>query len=158
MLDAGRAAYRAARTKDLAALDALSDQLLESCTSCHQHYRPNYGRRPAPAASAAPIQAAPPVSPSPKIDGRWKITTWYPVATYAPAGQTQTVLGPNDLGPANGAAAASTPNGRLSPWVLLLPGGVLAAIALGGGGYALLRWARQRSRVRELRRSLAGHR
>jgi hypothetical protein len=73
MLDAGRAAYRAARTKDLAALDALSDQLLESCTSCHQHYRPNYGRRPAPAASAAPIQAAPPVSPSPKIDGRWKL-------------------------------------------------------------------------------------
>ena len=46
MLDAGTAAYRAARRKDLAALDALSDQLYESCTSCHQHYRPNYGRRP----------------------------------------------------------------------------------------------------------------
>ena len=78
MLDAGRAAYRAARTKDLAALDALSDQLLESCTSCHQHYRPNYGRRPAPAASAAPIQPAPaapapPAPPAPKIDGRWKL-------------------------------------------------------------------------------------
>ena len=68
------------------------------------------------------------------------------------------MLGPNDLGPANGAAAASVPNGRLASWVLLLPGGVLAAIALGGGGYALLRWARQRSRVRELRRSLASDR
>ena len=43
-----------------------------------------------------------------KIHGHWKITTWYPVATYAPAGQTQTVLGPNDLGPANGSASAST--------------------------------------------------
>ena len=49
MLDAGRAAYRAARAKDLAALEALNDQLYESCTSCHQHYRPNYGRRPSPA-------------------------------------------------------------------------------------------------------------
>jgi hypothetical protein len=93
-----------------------------------------------------------------KIHGRWKITTWYPVATYAPAGQTQTVLGPNDLGPANGSASASTPNGRLSPWVLALPAAVLAAIALGCIGYGVTRWARQRSRVRELRRSLASGR
>ncbi len=47
MLDAGRAAFRAAKAKDVAALDALNDQLYTSCTSCHQHYRPNYGRRPA---------------------------------------------------------------------------------------------------------------
>jgi hypothetical protein len=79
MLDAGRAAYRAARSKDLAALDALSDQLLESCTSCHQHYRPNYGRRPATAASAAPAQPASPASPArpavpaQKLEGRWKL-------------------------------------------------------------------------------------
>ena len=80
MLDAGRAAYRAARTKDLAALDALSDQLLESCTSCHQHYRPNYGRRPAPGAAAssatsAPTAAAPapPAAPAENINGRWKL-------------------------------------------------------------------------------------
>ena len=75
MLDAGRAAYRAARSKDLAALDALNDQLLESCTSCHQHYRPNYGRRPAPAASAAPAPSslpAPPALPA-SIVGRWKL-------------------------------------------------------------------------------------
>src|SRR4051812_9453478 len=91
-----------------------------------------------------------------KIHGRWKITTWYPVATYASAGRTQTVLGPNDLGPANGSASATTPNGRLAPWVLALPFALLAAIALGGVGYAVVRWARQRSRVRELRDSLAG--
>ena len=84
MLDAGRAAYRAARAKDLAALEALNDQLYESCTSCHQHYRPNYGRRPSPAAGAAaqsasptpPAQAAPPAPPADKrqtLEGRWKL-------------------------------------------------------------------------------------
>jgi len=93
-----------------------------------------------------------------KIHGRWKITTWYPVATYAPAGQTQTVLGPNDLGSSDGAASASVSNGRLAPWVLLLPVGFLGAIALGGIGYGIVRWARQRGRVRELRDSLASDR
>jgi hypothetical protein len=60
MLDVGRAAYRAARSKDVSALDALSDQLYESCTSCHQHYRPNYGRRPAASAPAIPPLPAQP--------------------------------------------------------------------------------------------------
>jgi lipocalin-like protein len=93
MLDAGRAAYRAARSRDLAALEALNDQLYESCTSCHQHYRPNYGRRPSPAAASAspttadvsavqppaPIQPTPPgPRDSPAVDrqtleGRWKL-------------------------------------------------------------------------------------
>ena len=45
MRDAGAAAFKAAKAKDLPALEALSDQLYESCTSCHMHYRPNYGRR-----------------------------------------------------------------------------------------------------------------
>ena len=62
MLDAGRAAFRAAKAKDVAALDALNDQLYTSCTSCHQHYRPNYGRRPA---AAAPTVPAPPALPAP---------------------------------------------------------------------------------------------
>jgi hypothetical protein len=54
MLDAGRAAFRAAKAKDVAALDALNDQLYTSCTSCHSHYRSNYGRRPTvPAAGGA---------------------------------------------------------------------------------------------------------
>jgi hypothetical protein len=45
MLDAGEAAYRAAKDRDVAALEALSDPLNESCVTCHQHYRPDYGRR-----------------------------------------------------------------------------------------------------------------
>jgi hypothetical protein len=46
MLDAGTAAFKAAKAKDLPALDALNDKLYESCVTCHQHYRVNYGRRP----------------------------------------------------------------------------------------------------------------
>jgi hypothetical protein len=48
MLDAGWAAFKAAKAKDVAALEALSDQLYESCTTCHQHFRPNYGKKPPP--------------------------------------------------------------------------------------------------------------
>lgn len=44
MLDAGAAAVTAARTRNVEAISALSEQLLESCTSCHRHYRPGYGR------------------------------------------------------------------------------------------------------------------
>ena len=44
MLDAAAAAFKAAKAKDVAALEALSDQLLESCTTCHKEYRPNYGK------------------------------------------------------------------------------------------------------------------
>jgi cytochrome c556 len=89
MLDAGRAAFRAAKAKDVAALDALNDQLYTSCTSCHQHYRPGYGRRSAaPDAGAAggsaatadaaprtdPAAAAPRTSPAqPTLEGRWKL-------------------------------------------------------------------------------------
>ena len=48
MADAGAAAYQAARAKDLTALEDLNDRLYQSCVECHQHYRPGYGRRPAP--------------------------------------------------------------------------------------------------------------
>ena len=48
MRDAGAAAYKAALAKDVPALEAVSDQLYESCTTCHMHFRPNYGRRPPP--------------------------------------------------------------------------------------------------------------
>src|SRR6185369_9484411 len=74
MLEAGRAAFRAAKAKDLAALDALNDQLYTSCTSCHSHYRANYGRRPSPAASpsaadpARPAVPAVPADPAPPAD------------------------------------------------------------------------------------------
>lgn len=85
MLDAGRAAFRAAKAKDVAALDALNDQLYTSCTSCHQHYRPNYGARPRaipipPGVSMATPPAPPPPPPAPStlpakptLEGRWKL-------------------------------------------------------------------------------------
>jgi hypothetical protein len=44
MLDAGEAAYRAAKDRDVPALVALNDQLYTSCLECHIHYRPGYGR------------------------------------------------------------------------------------------------------------------
>src|SRR4026207_339252 len=44
MLDAGAAAVKAVKSKNVEAISALSDQLLESCTSCHKHSRPNYGK------------------------------------------------------------------------------------------------------------------
>ncbi len=44
MLDAGAAAVTAVKAKDVAAIAALSDQLMESCTSCHRHYRKGYGQ------------------------------------------------------------------------------------------------------------------
>jgi hypothetical protein len=50
MLDAGWAAFKAAKAKDVPALEALSDQMYEACTTCHQHYRPGYGQRPPPVA------------------------------------------------------------------------------------------------------------
>jgi hypothetical protein len=46
MLDAGALAVKAAKTKNVEAISALSDQLLESCTTCHKHYRPGYGQKP----------------------------------------------------------------------------------------------------------------
>src|SRR3954470_12132653 len=88
MLDAGRAAFRAAKAKDVAALDALNDQLYTSCTSCHQHYRTNYGARPRPippgVSTATPPAPPPPDAPrtalvpdaprtSPSLEGRWKL-------------------------------------------------------------------------------------
>lgn len=44
MLNAGAAAFRAAKNKDLPALIALNNQVYESCTTCHAHYRQSYGR------------------------------------------------------------------------------------------------------------------
>ena len=44
MLDAGWAAFKAAKAKDLAGVEAVSDQLYESCVSCHKAYRPDYGK------------------------------------------------------------------------------------------------------------------
>lgn len=48
MLDAGAAAVKAVRAKNVEAISALNEQLMESCTTCHRHYRPGYGQKPAP--------------------------------------------------------------------------------------------------------------
>ena len=45
LLEVGEVAYRAAKDRDVAALEALSDQMYEACVTCHEHYRPDYGRR-----------------------------------------------------------------------------------------------------------------
>jgi hypothetical protein len=47
MIEAGAAAYRAARAKDLDGVRAVNDQLYQSCVSCHTQYRKDYPRRPA---------------------------------------------------------------------------------------------------------------
>jgi len=44
MIDAGAAAYKAAQKKDMQAILDLNEQLSTSCTTCHRHYRPNYGK------------------------------------------------------------------------------------------------------------------
>jgi hypothetical protein len=48
MRDAGAAAFKAAKAKDVQALEALNEQLYQSCTTCHMHYRRNYGRGATP--------------------------------------------------------------------------------------------------------------
>lgn len=48
MLDAGDAALKAIKAKNVAGVAAVSEELLASCTTCHQHYRPGYGRKPQP--------------------------------------------------------------------------------------------------------------
>jgi hypothetical protein len=93
-----------------------------------------------------------------KIRGQWKITTWYPVATFAPPGRTQTVLGPNDLGSADGASASGVDHGRLGSWVLALPIAFVGAIALGAFGFAGSRAAKRRAKVRAIERELAAGR
>jgi len=44
LIDAGTAAFKAAQKKDLQAILDLNEQLTTSCTTCHRHYRPNYGK------------------------------------------------------------------------------------------------------------------
>ena len=44
MLDAAWTAFKAAKAKDAARVESASDQLYESCVSCHKAYRPDYGK------------------------------------------------------------------------------------------------------------------
>jgi hypothetical protein len=44
MLDAGAAAYEAAKNRNTAALEELNQAVYDSCVVCHFHYRPDYGK------------------------------------------------------------------------------------------------------------------
>ena len=44
MLDAGADALKFAKVRNVEAIAGLSDRHYESCTSCHKHYRPDYGK------------------------------------------------------------------------------------------------------------------
>lgn len=46
LVNVGAAAYKAATAKDVAAIQALNDQLYAACVTCHQQYRPNYHKKP----------------------------------------------------------------------------------------------------------------
>lgn len=48
LVDVGTAAFKAAQAKDLNAVLALNEQLNTACVTCHQDYRPGYGRRRQP--------------------------------------------------------------------------------------------------------------
>jgi hypothetical protein len=45
LVDVGAAAFKAAQAKNIDAVLALNDQLYAACVTCHQEYRPNYGKR-----------------------------------------------------------------------------------------------------------------
>src|SRR5262245_21092194 len=62
LVDASAAASQAVSRRDVKALVDLNDALYTSCVQCHQHYRPNYGRRPT--GSQAPAQP-------PDLEGVW---------------------------------------------------------------------------------------
>src|SRR5439155_2603544 len=69
LIDASNAAVTAVQRRDVAALEALNDAMYTSCVQCHQHYRPNYGRRPADATAAA----------APNFEGVWTFSTLTPL-------------------------------------------------------------------------------
>jgi hypothetical protein len=87
-----------------------------------------------------------------RVGGAWRIAVFYPQATFQPARKEAHVWADTDLQPQAVGAAPTT--GRLSAAWLLLPFGVVGAVAAAGVGFALVRSARRRSRVRAIRREL----
>jgi hypothetical protein len=45
LVDVGAAAFKAAQAKNVDAILALNDQLYAACVTCHEKYRPGYGKR-----------------------------------------------------------------------------------------------------------------
>jgi hypothetical protein len=60
LMDAGSAAYQAARAKDGKALAALPDAIDASCTACHRQFRPNVFPLEGSARESASTQAGEP--------------------------------------------------------------------------------------------------
>src|SRR6266568_3671774 len=82
LIEASKAAVAAAKRHDVGALEALNDALYTSCVQCHQHYRPNYGRRPE--SSSAPASTVP------DLEGIWNFATLTPLERPAEfAGKTE---------------------------------------------------------------------
>jgi len=73
LVDATAAAAAAASRRDVKALGDVNDALYTSCVQCHQHYRPNYGRRPA---ASAPSD----------LEGVWSFATLTPLERPAEFG------------------------------------------------------------------------
>ena len=46
LYDAGTAAFKAAKAKDLATLVGLNNDMYAACVGCHNDYRPDYRKRP----------------------------------------------------------------------------------------------------------------
>ncbi|MGH9218646.1 MAG: hypothetical protein ACRD1W_05065 [Vicinamibacterales bacterium] len=44
MLDAAAEGFAAAKKRDVQGIVMINERLIESCTSCHKNYRPNYGK------------------------------------------------------------------------------------------------------------------
>ena len=56
LVEAGSAAYKAARAKDLNGILALNDQIVNSCVTCHADFRPHYRRPPRNPPPSPPAQ------------------------------------------------------------------------------------------------------
>jgi len=69
LIDASHAAVAAVQRRDVGAIEAVNDALYTSCVQCHQHYRPNYGRRSSDAARPA----------EPNLEGVWTFSTLTPL-------------------------------------------------------------------------------
>lgn len=46
LYDAGSAAFKAAKARDVAKIADLSSEMYAACVACHNDYRPNYRKRP----------------------------------------------------------------------------------------------------------------
>jgi hypothetical protein len=64
LVDAGNAAYKAAKARDVAALEALNDQMYQACVVCHQDFRPNYRARVPDPEGFEPLMPLPPPPPA----------------------------------------------------------------------------------------------